>query len=209
MTHTLRGLYAITSQAICADPPRLQAAVSAALAGGTTLIQYRDKWSDAATRESNARALLKLCRAQGVPLIINDDLDLACATGADGVHLGASDAPLAAARRRLGREAIVGVTCGDSMERARKAAEGGASYIALGRFFASRTKPDAPGVSLEHLAEVRRALPQAPVCAIGGVTPDNGAQLVRAGAEMLAAVDAIFRADDIAAAAARFAPCFA
>lgn len=204
----LRGLYAITSQAICANRTRLLAAVTAALEGGAALIQYRDKWNEPSLREECARALLARCREHGVPLIINDDLQLAAAIGADGVHLGAADAPLAQARRELGNQAIIGVTCSNSLQRARAAASGGADYIALGRFFPSRTKPDAPQAGAQLLSEVHSALPQMPICAIGGLTPQNGAPLVERGASLLAAVDAVFGASDIHDAAARFAACF-
>ena len=202
------GLYAITSQAICRDTTVLVAAVKAALDGGAVMIQYRDKLASVMQRHERAQALLALCRRNGVPLLINDDLELAAAIGADGVHLGASDAPLAQARTRLGSGAIIGVTCANSLERAVQAAAGGANYIALGRFFPSRTKPEAPQATLELLTEVHHALPRTPICAIGGITPDNAAAVIERGASMLAAIEAVFGAGDIAAAAAQFKVSF-
>src|SRR6185295_837555 len=128
----------------CRAPAQLERAVGAALAGGAKLIQYRDKAGDPETRRDSATRLLALCRAQGARLIINDDVELAAAIGADGVHLGAHDTPLAEARRRLGPGAIIGTSCANRLERGLAAQEAGASYVAFGRFFASRTKPDAP-----------------------------------------------------------------
>lgn len=196
----LHGLYAITSQSLCASEAVLLTAVKAALRGGAALIQYRDKWNDPAARENNARRLLQLCRTYGAPLIINDDVALAARIGADGAHVGAADAPLVEARRRLGIKAIIGVSCGNSLDRALAAQASGADYIALGRFFPSRTKPDAPQAQLELLERVRHMFPQLPICTIGGITPGNAAQLIAAGADMVAAVEGVFGTDDIVGA---------
>ena len=188
---SLRGLYAITSSALCGDREKLLTATAAALRGGAALIQYRDKRGDRITRATNARALLALCHEHGAKLIVNDDVELALAIGADGVHLGATDAPLAEARMRLGREAILGASCGPDLDRARAAWAAGASYVAFGRFFDSRTKPDAPQATLQLLREAR-ATSTAPICAIGGVTPQNAAALIAAGADLIAAVEGVF-----------------
>jgi thiamine-phosphate pyrophosphorylase len=195
MSLPLRGLYAITSASLCADPDRLHAAAAAALRGGAVLLQYRDKQSDPASRQANARALLALCREHDAGLIINDDVDLCESIGAAGVHLGARDAPLAAARARLGPDAIVGASCGPDVARAVNAVDQGASYVAFGRFFDSRTKPDAPQAALDSLIEAGRIL-SVPRCAIGGVTPLNGAPLVAAGADLIAAVEGLFSDPD-------------
>ena len=186
-----RGLYAITPDTLAEDPIRLLAACAAALAGGAVLLQYRDKRSDASRREQNAVALLALCRDHGARLTINDDAGLAARIGADGVHLGASDGSLAAARALLGADALIGASCGNALARAEAAIASGASYVAFGRYFPSRTKPDAPPASLDTLIAARQAL-AVPLCAIGGITPDNGAPLVAAGADWLAAVDGLF-----------------
>lgn len=202
----LRGLYAITPDNPPATPP-LTTRVEQAIAGGARMVQFRDKSSDAHERLRAARALLSVCHAAGVPLIINDDLDLAQKIGADGVHLGRDDADPSEARARLGPRAIVGVSCYDRFERAVDAQESGADYAAFGRFFPSTTKPLAvqatPGL-------LRRARPRltVPLVAIGGITPENGRSLVRAGADMLAAVDAVFGQRDIRAAAAAFTRLF-
>lgn len=207
MTERLRGLYAITSAALCRQPLQLVAAVTAALGGGARLIQYRDKDGDASARTALARELLVLCRARGARLIVNDDVALAASIGADGVHLGASDLPLREARRRLGDGAIIGVSCANRLERALAAQGEGASYVAFGRFFPSRTKPQAPGAELALLREARGAL-RIPVCAIGGITPENAAAVIAAGADLVAAVEGVFGAPDIAAAARAYARLF-
>lgn len=189
--NALRGLYAITPTALCADPPRLLAAVDAALRGGARLIQYRDKSDDAGRRLASARALLPLCNRHGARLIINDDVGLAVASGAHGVHLGLDDCPLAEARSRLGPGAIIGVTCANSLARAQAASEGGADYLAFGAFYPSRTKPHAAPATLELLREARIRT-SLPLCAIGGITAGNAAVLIEAGADLIAAVESVF-----------------
>lgn len=204
----LRGLYAITSEALVRDPARLLAGVAAALAGGATLIQYRDKLNSQQRRAVNAAALQDLCRARGVPLIVNDGpLELVAQGGFDGLHLGAADASLAEARIRLAPQTLIGVTCGNSLERALAAEADGASYAAFGAFFASRTKPNAPRASLELLHAARAAL-RLPICAIGGITAENAAPLIAAGADMVAAIEGVFGLPDIEAAARRYADLF-
>ncbi|MDR3419079.1 MAG: thiamine phosphate synthase [Nevskia sp.] len=200
----LHGLYAITSDALCVDPARLLACVSAALRGGAALIQYRDKQGTPAQRAANARALAELCHEAGAKLIVNDDVALALGCGADGVHLGAADAPLSQARAALGPRAILGASCGPVLARAHAAVAGGADYVAFGRFFDSRTKPQAPPATVELMVEARRRL-QVPICAIGGVTPANAGTLLEAGADLIAAVDGVFGCGEPAAveAAAR------
>ncbi|MGH8159828.1 MAG: thiamine phosphate synthase [Rhodanobacter sp.] len=193
------GLYVIT------DGPRpdLLDAVAQALAGGARLLQYRDKGADAARRHAEAAALRQLCTTHAVPLIINDDVALARAVAADGVHLGKDDGNIGAARAVLGEHAIIGMSCYDSLERAQAAARAGASYIAFGAFFPSPTKPLAPRAALDLLRQ--SAALGVPRVAIGGITPDNGGLLVEAGADYLAVISAVFGAADIRAAAQRFA----
>ena len=196
---TGRGLYAIT------DGPRadLSEAVAQALAGGARVLQYRDKGTDAARRHVEAAVLKQLCDAHAVPLIVNDDVALAVTVGAAGVHLGRDDDDVAAARAVLGPGAIIGVSCYDSLERARAAAAGGADYVAFGAFFPSPTKPQAVRAPLELLRQ--SATLGVPRVAIGGITPDNAPSLVEAGADFLAVISAVFGAADVRAAAQRFA----
>lgn len=204
---TLRGLYAITPESLCRDPATLLAAVRSALRGGAVLIQYRDKWNSPATRLQLASELSAACREHGVPLIINDDPALAAKSGAGGVHLGAGDARVEEARRLLGSEAVVGVTCGDQLDRALAAIADGADYVSFGRFFDSRTKPEAPQAAPDLLERLRSQI-RAPICVIGGLTPDNARPLVAAGADLVAAVGGVFNSGDIEAAARRYAALF-
>jgi thiamine-phosphate pyrophosphorylase len=202
----LSGLYAITDAAL-QQPEQLPERVARAIDGGARLVQYRDKSGDRAARLHQARALAEVCRARGALLIINDDTQLAADSGADGVHLGRDDGDPTAARRRLGAGAIIGVSCYDQWPRALQAAEQGADYIAFGRFFASRTKPQAVQASLDLIRRAKQQL-ALPVAAIGGITPHNGAQLVAAGADMLAVVQGVFAAADIGQAARAYAALF-
>lgn len=203
----MRGLYAITPTSLCLDPARLLNATESALRGGARLIQYRDKTRDDARRLSSACALRALCERYGARLIVNDDVDLALRADAHGVHLGLDDLPLGDARARLGPARLIGITCQDSPARARAAGEGGADYVALGAFFVSRTKPDARQATVELLRAVRIET-SLPICAIGGITPDNGAPLVEAGADLIAAVEGVFGAADIEHAARAYARLF-
>jgi len=181
--------------------------VEQAIAGGARLIQYRNKGGAPAERLRTARSLLAVCRAAAVPLIVNDDLDLAARIGADGIHLGRDDPDPREARSRLGPEAIIGVSCYDRLQRALQAQAIGADYVAFGRFFPSATKPLAVQATPELLRQARRYL-AIPLVAIGGITPENGALTIAAGADMLAAVDAVFGQSDIRAAAAAFDALF-
>jgi len=203
---SLRGLYAITDATLAARDGVVEQ-VRQALAGGARVIQYRDKGQDADRRLREASALAALCREQGVPLIINDDVALAVASGAAGVHLGRDDPAIGPARERLGPEAIIGVSCYDRLELALAAAEAGADYIAFGRFFPSSTKPLAVQARPELLREARRRIPL-PLVAIGGITPENGRLLIEAGADLLAVIHAVFGQADVVAACRRFAGVF-
>lgn len=197
-----RGLYAIT------DGPRVDLinACAAALEGGAAILQYRDKTSDRTRRRDEAIALAALCARHRVPLIINDDVDLAAEIGAAGVHLGEDDADIAAARNRLGSGAIIGISCYDSLERARNLAAAGADYLAFGAFFASPTKPNARRATPD-LLRAARAFGK-PLVAIGGITPDNAQSLIDAGADFVAVISGVFGQSDVADAARHYANLF-
>lgn len=205
-SRTLHGLYAVSDTALTPGA-QLATAVAAAIRGGARLVQYRDKSSDAVRRTREAETVLTLCRKHEVPLIVNDDVELAARIGADGVHLGVEDAPLDEARVRLGPRAIIGVSCYNSLERAGAAEHAGADYVAFGSFFVSPSKPQAVRAPLALLIEARQRL-NVPICAIGGITPDNGAALVTAGADMLAVISGLFAQADIEAAARSYARLF-
>ncbi|TYT27516.1 thiamine phosphate synthase [Luteimonas viscosa] len=191
-----RGLYAITPD--MTDTGALLARVAGVLPYATWL-QYRNKAAGRALRREQVRALLTVCRAQRVPLIVNDDWRLAAECGANGAHLGEDDGELAAARAALGQGSILGASCYDSLELARQAVAAGASYVAFGAFFPTSTKATtrhAPPSLLRESAGLG-----VPLVAIGGITPDNAAALVAAGADLLAVVGGVFGADDPAGAA--------
>ncbi|QXI29268.1 thiamine phosphate synthase [Pseudomonas vanderleydeniana] len=187
----LRGLYAITDSQLLAG--KFLTHVEAALEGGVTLLQYRDKSNDEARRLREAEALLRLCERYRTRLIINDDAELAARLGV-GVHLGQTDGPLTPARALLGSQAIIGATCHAQLELAEQAAREGASYVAFGRFFNSNTKPGAPAADIALLERARPAL-HLPICVIGGITLDNAAPLVAHGADLLAVIHGLFGAE--------------
>lgn len=198
-----RGVYLITPDEV--DTDRLVHRVRPLLAQ-VSLLQYRNKRADAASRRAQVDALLPLCRARGVPLLINDDWPLAAAIGADGAHLGATDGELTAARATCGDGAILGASCYDDIQRARTAAENGADYLAFGAFFPSNTKPTARHATVDLLHQAREF--GLPLVAIGGITPDNGGSLVAAGADLLAVISGVFDAPDPLAAARAYRACF-
>ena len=192
MSSPLRGLYAITDSQLLAEG-RLLPYVEAALKGGARLLQYRDKSDDQARRLREASALAELCARHGAELIINDDAELAARLGV-GLHLGQSDGSLAAARARLGGDAVIGGTCHAQLELAERAVAEGASYIAFGRFFNSNTKPGAPAATVELLDQARVRFTQ-PIVAIGGVTLETAPGLIARGASLVAVIHALFAAD--------------
>jgi len=202
-----RGLYVLTDSTLIPDE-KLIPAVAAAIAGGAVMVQYRDKSDDADKRRREAQDLVNLCRPLGVPLIINDDVALAATVGAAGVHLGRDDGDIAAARAALGPDAIIGVSCYNELERAVAAAAAGADYVAFGSFFPSTVKPGAVRAECDLLRQAKGRL-RVPVVAIGGISADNGARLVAAGADLLAVISDVFGRDDIRAAARRIADLFA
>ncbi|MBC7183241.1 MAG: thiamine phosphate synthase [Marinobacter sp.] len=202
------GLYAITDSQLT-PPALLIESVEAALRGGAVMVQYREKSAPMAERITQARNLQAICRSAGVPLLINDDPELAKRVGAAGAHIGQTDGSLTEARRLLGEQAIIGVTCHADLALAQLATEQGADYLAFGRFYTSSTKPGAPAASPEVLTEAKRF--QRPVTAIGGVTTENGEALICAGADMLAVVGGLFggSAADIEQRAKAFGRLFA
>jgi thiamine-phosphate pyrophosphorylase len=196
------GLYVITT-ARYPDQERLLKEVGEALRGGAAMVQFRDKSGDTSWRLDTARRLQALCSRHQAPLIINDDVELALACGADGVHLGQEDTEPASARRRLGAGALIGVSCYNRVERARALRAEGVDYLAFGSLFASPTKPSAVPCSLETLAEAARM--GLPLVAIGGITAENGGAAIRGGASFLAVISEVFDAPDVRRAAAALA----
>ena len=198
----LSGLYAITTPS-----ENLPQQVEAAIAGGARVIQYRDKSSDRPLRLEQAQQLSLICRAADVPLIINDDVELAARVSAAGVHLGRDDIAFNNARRDLGDNAIIGLSCYNDFDLALQAQRQGADYIAFGSFFDSPTKPLAIRADKSLLQRAKQEL-EIPVVAIGGITTDNGKLLIEAGADMLAVITALFAQADIEQASRSFAQLF-
>ncbi|MFC3627381.1 thiamine phosphate synthase [Vogesella amnigena] len=202
--HSVNGLYAITPDT--EDSERLIEQVSAALDGGARVLQYRNKGSDPVRRLWQASILASLARSRDALFIVNDDIALARAVQADGVHVGRDDAAIASARAALGPAAIVGASCYNSIELARAAVAAGASYVAFGAVFPSGTKPGAVAAPLQLFAQ--SADLGVPRVAIGGITAANAAQVVAAGADAIAVIGGLFDGDDVAERAATLAALF-
>lgn len=188
MVFPKRGLYAIT-QCEGKTPERVVDDVAAAIKGGAAVIQYRDKTGN--DKLSLAIALVNLCKVNKIPLIVNDDVELAVQVQADGVHLGKNDGDIRHAKTQLGENAIIGVSCYNDVERAVKAQAEGASYVAFGRFFPSTSKPLASPAELKTLTNAKTFV-NLPIVAIGGILPENGGLLLAAGADLLAVIGGVF-----------------
>ncbi len=205
LIHGIKGLYAITPD--CTNTPDLLRRVRCALAGGASVLQYRSKTADEALRLEQATVLRELTHQFSVPLIVNDDVHLAAEIGADGIHLGANDMALTSARAVLGPGKIIGASCYNRLPLAQQAVAAGADYVAFGAFFPSAVKPGAVSANIELLRQARAGL-AVPLVAIGGITQENGAVLLQAGADALAVISALFDAADIQAAAQDFSTLF-
>jgi len=203
----LAGLYAITDSTLMPDDATMRTAVEHALAGGATILQYRDKSSDTLKRLRQARMLKGLCEQHSCLLLINDDIELARDSAADGVHLGQSDGSVYKARELLGENAVIGVTCHDSLSLAQQAAAEGADYVAFGAFFPSKTKPNAKPAPMELLADARQQI-GLPIVAIGGISMDNASHIIAEGSDMIAVIHALFAAKDIRQQATNFSQKF-
>lgn len=170
------------------------------------MVQYRNKTADTALRLEQARSLLALCRSYAVPLIINDHLGLCLATDADGLHLGGEDGDIVAAREALGGK-LLGVSCYNRFELAAAAKAQGVDYVAFGSCFDSATKPAAVRAPLALLTQAAREL-HLPVVAIGGVTQENARLAIRAGADSIAVIGALFNAANVQQVAHQFSNFF-
>jgi len=197
----MRGLYPITPD--MADTDALLRKVEAALKAGVAMLQYRNKAISKDKRLLQAKEIAPLARGYGVPLIVNDDVEIALAVGANGAHIGKDDVDLGASRAQLSGK-ILGVSCYDSLEGARAAVRAGADYVAFGSVFPSPTKPDARRASLSLF---RHDL-GVPLCAIGGITLENAPSVIAAGASLLAVITDVFDASDIGARAAQYRRLF-
>lgn len=201
-----KGIYAITDLAGGSSESMLLR-TELLLRLGITMLQYRSQQTDREVLNREARQLKKLARKFCVPLIINNDVDLALRVGADGVHLGKDDLSVGEARVRLGRRSIIGCSCYNELRRAGDAVDAGADYLAFGSFFDSPSKPDAVRAKPELIRQAKEEL-NVFVVAIGGVTPENGPGLVAAGADMLAVISGLYAAVEPANTAKRYLNLF-
>ncbi len=191
MNFPTSGLYAIT-QTTDKSSESIISEVESAIKGGAAVIQYRDKNPTDAVYLG--KQLLSICQCHQIPLIINDDADLAKKIGADGVHIGKDDGGIAIARKKLGAKAIIGISCYDDINIALKAESLGVDYVAFGRFFPSNSKPLALPAHRQTLQQAKQQI-NLPIVAIGGILPENGEQLLTAGADVLAVIGGIFDTD--------------
>ncbi len=203
----LSGLYGITDSGLQPSSAALLSAVEAALDGGMKVLQYREKKLNAAQQLLQARQLKQLCTAYDALLIINDNVSLALAVEADGVHLGKTDSDIQQARQQLGMDRIIGASCYNQIQLALDAQNQGVDYVAFGRFFNSLTKPQAVQAEPALLAQAQQQL-SIPVCAIGGIRLDNAASVIEQGADMIAVIHDLFSAPDIRQRASDFTALF-
>ena len=192
-------LYAVTDRAWVGRQSLLEQ-IEDALRGGVTLVQLREKALSKEEFVEEAKAVLALCRRRGVPLIINDRLDVALESGADGVHVGIEDAPVAEIRAQTGPDFLIGATA-KTVEQARAAQAAGADYLGVGAVFPSPTKQNAIRITAGQLREICGSV-SIPAVAIGGITAENAPSLKGCGMAGIAVVSAIFGAADIEKAAA-------
>ena len=197
----LKGIYAITDAKLMGQD--LVSKTEQAILGGIKILQYRNKTASLKQQEREALELASLCRKNNVVFIINDNVELAIKVNADGVHLGQQDTHLQQARKLLGDNKIIGVTCNNKIELAKTAQQQGANYVAFGRFFNSLTKPSAPAAELSLLSEARKFI-TIPIVAIGGITQESALSLMNEGVDMLAVIHGIFGQEDILKATRQF-----
>ena len=192
-------LYAVTDRAWAADEDALMAQVEAAIDGGASIVQLREKHLDSGAFLAEAERFVALCHRKGAVSIINDDVEIAVKTGAGGVHVGQEDLRAGEARRLLGPDKLIGVSA-HTVEEALAAQAAGADYLGVGAAFATGTKTDAKPISKETIRAITAAV-DIPVVAIGGVTRDNIRELKGCGLDGVAVVSALFAQSDVKAAA--------
>lgn len=198
---SINGLYAVTPNEL--DTKLLVAKVLLAIKGGAKVIQYRNKMAGKSLLLRQSTALLAACRSYGVPLIINDHLDLCAKIDADGLHLGATDPKPGPVRRLLGADKIIGVSCYNQLALAQDAEADGADYVAFGACFPSDTKPNAVHAPLSLFKQAKQTL-SVPVVGIGGITLDNAQDVKEAGADAIAVISTLFDTKDVKAASQQF-----
>jgi thiamine-phosphate pyrophosphorylase len=207
MAAKISGLYAVTPDS-ATDAASLAVKVEAALRGGASIVQYRNKADSQPLRLRQLEFLVPACRTAGAGLIVNDSVEMAAEVGADGVHLGRDDGPIAIARRVLGPGKWIGISCYNELQRARDAVAAGADYVAFGSFFPSATKPGAVRALPELLSQARKEI-AVPIVAIGGINAGNAGLLIELGADAVAVASSLFDAADVETEARRLSALFA
>lgn len=202
----MRGLYLITDETLT-PYDRLEEFLLPTLQNGARLVQLRDKTASDETLVEVAMQIKALCRRHHALFIVNDRIDLAREVDADGLHIGRDDEEFALARRVMGKNKLIGVSCYGDLFRAKEFEHRGADYVAFGSFFPSTTKPNAPTIHADLLMDAKRML-KIPVCAIGGITAENADGLIRRGADMTAVISDVWQADDIGARCRQYKELF-
>ncbi len=205
LTQNPAGLYAITDCSTISTTDLLKKS-ELILNAGIALFQYRNKSENKAEKKELALKLQSLCQRYKTPFIVNDDLELATNIDADGIHLGKNDIDINTARKSFGKK-IIGVSCYNDLERAIVAEQFGADYVAFGSFFPSATKPDAVKADIELLIQSKNIL-NIPVVAIGGITPENGKELIKAKVDYLAVINGLYSANETVIATQRYKNLF-
>ncbi len=205
-TRPFHGLYVITDPTLCPHNKLVQQ-VAQALEGGAKIVQFRDKTSDFQTKLQLCKQLVCLCEQHHAYFIVNDDIQLAKHSGAHGIHIGKNDQDLLTARQQLGEKAIIGVSCYNDIALALAMQNLGANYVAFGRFFPSKTKPNAPQADINTLIQAKKTL-KIPVVAIGGITAENATKLLATGVDALAVIQGVLAQKNIQAAALRISQQF-
>jgi len=202
----IQGVYAITDPGLLSDNI-LYDRVSQAIDAGISVLQYRNKTASYDLQQQQSEKLNNLCKKNQVLFIINDSIQLAKQISADGVHLGKEDNNISHAREELGEKAIIGISCYNQLPRAIEAQQQGADYIALGRFFPSKTKPHAIAADPQIITQAKQKI-SIPIVAIGGITAENASTVINAGADSIAVINGIFAQKNVFNAVEELAQLF-
>ena len=202
----ISGLYAITPD--LENTNDLLNKVQQALEGRVQLIQYRNKLANKILRRKQAKLLLQLCREYGIPLIINDHLDLAIEIDADGLHVGQDDISVTKARNQFGQDKIIGASCYNNLNLAVQAEKEGADYVAFGAFFSSLTKPNTISVTMDLVDQAKKKI-SLPIVAIGGIKLANARTVIQGGCAAVAVCNDLFHTENIKTTATQYSQLFA
>ncbi|MEK6685068.1 MAG: thiamine phosphate synthase [Pseudomonadota bacterium] len=202
----ISGLYAITPD--LENTNDLLNKVQQALEGRVQLIQYRNKLANEILRRKQAKLLLQLCREYGIPLIINDHLDLAIEIDADGLHVGQDDMSVTKARNQFGQDKIIGASCYNNLNLAVQAEKEGADYVAFGAFFSSLTKPNTISVTMDLVDQAKKKI-SLPIVAIGGIKLANARTVIQGGCAAVAVCNDLFHTENIKTTATQYSQLFA